>query len=281
MTTSNGCSWVVCRGPVARRKALGLMSTTLLPVSGRAVSLVPRVVPGQAPCRLSGGCAAVLRQACPTDRSASIRRLSGAAVEHKVGGLLQAPLRRPEGSVALSRPLHSSRRDLKSSLDRMRPERRHLQVEGLQARRSRALSGDDACHPRVHPPLSHARAARGLPPHPLYGLLASGQRAENIARARELLMPPIIPVDAIKAISPDAAEPEPQTTNLCPCCGGRMVIVERFDRPATPRYGSRPRQRSGSTPHDPITANQQSLQLLLAGFHRPPQPSSHLSSQFT
>src|SRR5205809_3795615 len=36
---------------LARRKALGLMSTTLLPVSGRAVSLVPPVVPGQAPRR--------------------------------------------------------------------------------------------------------------------------------------------------------------------------------------------------------------------------------------
>ena len=34
-----------------------------------------------------------------------------------------------------------------------------------------------------------------------YGLLASGNRAENIARARELLMLPIIPVDAIKAAS--------------------------------------------------------------------------------
>jgi hypothetical protein len=53
-----------------------------------------------------------------------------------------------------------------------------------------------------------------------YGLLASGKRAENIARARELLMPPIIPVDAIKASSPNAAEPEPQTANhFCPCCG--------------------------------------------------------------
>jgi Putative transposase len=35
-----------------------------------------------------------------------------------------------------------------------------------------------------------------------YGLLASGNRAENVARARELLMPSIIPVDAIKAIGP-------------------------------------------------------------------------------
>src|SRR6516225_946334 len=77
-----------------------------------------------------------------------------------------------------------------------------------------------------------------------YGLLASGQRAENVARARELLAPPIIPVDAIKAISPNAADganaAEPQTTNLCPCCGGRMIIIERFERGATPHYRASP-----------------------------------------
>jgi hypothetical protein len=44
----------------------------------------------RSPRRLSGGCAAVLRQAYPTDRSASIRRLSGAAVEHKVGAEMLA-----------------------------------------------------------------------------------------------------------------------------------------------------------------------------------------------
>jgi len=38
----------------ARRKALGLMSATLLPGGGGAVSLVPRFVHGQAPRRLSG-----------------------------------------------------------------------------------------------------------------------------------------------------------------------------------------------------------------------------------
>lgn len=71
-----------------------------------------------------------------------------------------------------------------------------------------------------------------------YGLLASGKRAENVARARELLMPPIIPVDAIKAISANA---EPQTANhCCPCCGGRMIIIERFERGATPHYRASP-----------------------------------------
>src|SRR5207247_5582054 len=124
---------------LARWQELGPVPAALLAVSGCAVSLVPRIVPAQAPRRLSGGCAAVLRQACPTDRSASIRRLPGAAVEHKLGGLLQAPLRRSEGSLALSCPLHSPHRHLKSPLDCMRPERRHLQMEGLQDRRSRAL----------------------------------------------------------------------------------------------------------------------------------------------
>src|ERR1700738_3371761 len=66
-------------------------------------------------------------------------------------------------------------------------------------------------------------------------LLAFSGRAvaENIARARELLAPPIIPVDAIKAISPNAAET--QTTTLCPCGVGRMVIIERFQRGMTIR----------------------------------------------
>ena len=72
-----------------------------------------------------------------------------------------------------------------------------------------------------------------------YGLLASGQRAENIARARQLLMPPIIPVDAIKAISPSAAEPQ-KPKHSCPCCGGRMIIIERFERGATPHYRASP-----------------------------------------
>jgi hypothetical protein len=72
-----------------------------------------------------------------------------------------------------------------------------------------------------------------------YGLLASGKRAENVARARELLAPPIIPVDAIKAISANAAE-TPTAKHACPCCGGRMIIIERFERGATPHYRPSP-----------------------------------------
>jgi Putative transposase/Transposase zinc-binding domain len=68
-----------------------------------------------------------------------------------------------------------------------------------------------------------------------YGLLASGQRAENIARARELLALPLLPIDAIKAASANANEPQ-TPKHPCPCCGGPMIIIETFERGTTPRY---------------------------------------------
>jgi Putative transposase/Transposase zinc-binding domain len=78
-----------------------------------------------------------------------------------------------------------------------------------------------------------------------YGMLNSSKRAANVARARELLLtpPPVIPIDAIKAIN---SSPKTQTENTsqeaqapkhaCPCCGGQMTIIERFARGATPQH---------------------------------------------
>jgi hypothetical protein len=58
-----------------------------------------------------------------------------------------------------------------------------------------------------------------------YGLLAGTTRARNIARARQLLALPLLAIDAIKAASTEATEPQtPQ--HPCPCCGGRMIIIE-------------------------------------------------------
>jgi hypothetical protein len=96
-----------------------------------------------------------------------------------------------------------------------------------------------------------------------YGLLASGKRAENIARARELLMPPIISVDAIKANSPNAAEP--QTTNLCPCCGGRMVIIKLFERGATPHHRPTPPTIRIDTSSSHRRRSTPAIRVLLAG----------------
>ena len=72
-----------------------------------------------------------------------------------------------------------------------------------------------------------------------YGLLANGNRAANLARARQLLaMPP--PVADDDQTLDDASEP-PASTYPCPACGGRMVIIETFEPGATPRH---PRQRA-------------------------------------
>ncbi len=68
-----------------------------------------------------------------------------------------------------------------------------------------------------------------------YGLLASGKRADNVARARELLTPPIIPIDAIKAASTKASQPQ-TPKHPCPSCGGPMIIVETFQRGCSPRH---------------------------------------------
>ncbi len=68
-----------------------------------------------------------------------------------------------------------------------------------------------------------------------YGLLASGTRADNIARARELLVVPAAQSETADTNCAEANEPKPPA-HPCPCCGGRMVIIERFERGSSPRY---------------------------------------------
>ena len=73
-----------------------------------------------------------------------------------------------------------------------------------------------------------------------YDLLNSPTRANNIARIRELLAVPLIPIDAIKALNPKASASaqveEPKAPERpCPCCGGRMRIIETFLRGQQPR----------------------------------------------
>jgi hypothetical protein len=65
-----------------------------------------------------------------------------------------------------------------------------------------------------------------------YGLLASGTRADNIGRARELLNSP---APQAEAGHPEADEPL-ALAHPCPCCGSRMIIIETFRRGTSPRY---------------------------------------------
>jgi hypothetical protein len=77
------------------------------------------------------------------------------------------------------------------------------------------------------------------------GFLANGNRAEAIAKARELLKAP-------------AAAPPPQDTppaeepfkleRPCPCCGGRMRVIEIFTRGGSPSPKYHPSHRPPPAP---------------------------------
>ncbi len=71
-----------------------------------------------------------------------------------------------------------------------------------------------------------------------YGLLASGNRAENIAHARQLLAVPSRPKEPE---TPKAAIDEPRLLpRPCPCCGGRMIVIETFARGCEPKHRPAP-----------------------------------------
>ncbi len=64
-----------------------------------------------------------------------------------------------------------------------------------------------------------------------YGLLAGGNRAANLARMRELLGMAAPATEAGPGDEPATPEARAQ---LCPCCGGRMRIIEVFQAGTMP-----------------------------------------------
>ena len=66
-----------------------------------------------------------------------------------------------------------------------------------------------------------------------YGLFASAVRAQNLERARRLLATPEGSTKRLRAEVDNGAQ-GPEAVHRCPCCGGRMIVIETFDgaRPA-------------------------------------------------
>jgi hypothetical protein len=62
-----------------------------------------------------------------------------------------------------------------------------------------------------------------------YGLFAKSACTDNIARARQLLGV-AKPEGQLTVAAADPSKP------TCPCCGGRMIIIEVFERGTTPRH---------------------------------------------
>jgi len=66
-----------------------------------------------------------------------------------------------------------------------------------------------------------------------YGLFASANRAETIVRARKLLGMATPVAEEAPEIDPAVAQPLAQP---CPCCGGRMFVIETFEAGCQPRH---------------------------------------------
>jgi hypothetical protein len=69
-----------------------------------------------------------------------------------------------------------------------------------------------------------------------YGLLANGNRTDNVAKARELLAMPAQAREP-ESVDEDALHVYPRA---CPCCGGLMLIIEIFTRGQAARHRATP-----------------------------------------
>jgi len=103
-------------------------------------------------------------------------------------------------------------------------------IEGADRYKAMTLAADEF----IRRFLSHVLPA-GFHRIRHYGLFAKSAGAANIARARQLLggqNSQAEPADADQSDGNDTPAP----AQSCPCCGGRMIIIETFARGATPRY---------------------------------------------
>ena len=74
-----------------------------------------------------------------------------------------------------------------------------------------------------------------------YGLLANGNRAANVAQARELLgVPATVSDDDSGADNTEDKDHSEVARTPCPSCGARMIIIETFERGCVPRHQSSP-----------------------------------------
>jgi hypothetical protein len=72
-----------------------------------------------------------------------------------------------------------------------------------------------------------------------YGLFANIGRAANIGKLRVLLQVPAPAIEATERESPTPADEAP-VLPPCPCCGGRMIVIEIIERERRSRYEAPP-----------------------------------------
>jgi Putative transposase len=155
-----------------------------------------------------------------------------------LGGPRQGTVRRAEAGVALlSRYTHhitiSNRRLVSADENGVTFKYKDYRIEGPARYKTMTLTTDEF----IRRFLIHV-LPKGFHRIRHYGLLANGNRSENIAHARELLAVPARPKETE---TPEAALKQPGVLpRPCPCCGGRMIIIETFARGCGPEYRPTP-----------------------------------------
>jgi hypothetical protein len=145
----------------------------------------------------------------------------------------KAPFAGPKAVLAyLARYTHrvaiSNKRLIRADADSVTFTVKNYRVEGPGRYTTMTL----ATHEFIRRFLIHV-LPKGLHRIRHYGLLAGPARAGNLARMRELLAAPAPAAANAEAHAPDRPE------QPCPCCGGRMRIIEVFERGCAPRQQPR------------------------------------------
>jgi Putative transposase/Transposase zinc-binding domain len=171
--------------------------------------------------------------------AATFKRVLGPLHRAKWIVYCKAPFAGPEQVLRyLSRYTHrvaiSNRRLVAVDGDRVAFRYKDYRVEGAERWKTMTLDASEF----IRRFLVHV-LPKGLQRIRHYGLLANGNRKDAITTARELLAVP-------------KAEPKPEPTapvednapriwpTPCPCCGGRMIVIEFFARGTTPRHRASP-----------------------------------------
>ena len=196
----------------------------------------------------SAGCSSKARRR-PCRRTPGLLRRSRHLADRAAFARYLAPLRKAEWVVYAKRPFggpeavlaylsrYTHRVAISNSRLLARRQRRHLQMEGLS--RPKAARGKKSCGSprRVHPPLPYPCAAERISPHsPLRPLRQRRTRPKHRPRAE--LLGAATPREQDERPN-HGDQPEPRVlAHPCPCCGGRMIVIETFERGRAPRGSS-------------------------------------------
>lgn len=147
----------------------------------------------------------------------------------------KAPFGGPEAVLAyLSRYTHriaiSNRRLVKADAKSVTFKYKNYRIEGSGRYKTMTLATDEF----IRRFLMHVLPKRF---HRIrhYGLLANGNRADNLTKMRDLLR-----VSEPEKLETETSDEVRALTHPCPCCGGQMIIIESFEAGCEPKHHPTP-----------------------------------------